>query len=171
MNRYLLLPTSSRLIAAGLLAFVAASSPALSCEGEGHGPRGMRGKAGAGERAEALARRLDLSAEQKAAFDEITAETRTALEPLHQQLRERVRALRASDRDLGREDLREDPQIQSLRQQIHTIRSEQRSRLEEILTAEQVETLDQLRQTREKRRRRFQQREPGSHRGLRNREL
>lgn len=115
-------------------------------DAQGRRQRGGRQQSEQGQCVRQAAQALGLSEEQREQIQALRTEQREALGPLRERLRERARALRAEEPDATRPELAQDPEIQELRSQIRTLSSSYREKMDALLTGEQREEMERIRQ-------------------------
>jgi len=143
MNGYIP-PARHALLAAllGLGAFLLLVQPA---DAQGQRQRGGR-HSQQGQCVRQAARDLGLTEEQRGQIKALRMEQGEAVRPLRERLRERAQALRAEEPDATRRELAQDPEIQELRSEIHSVSSAYREKIDAVLTEEQRVEMERIRE-------------------------
>lgn len=116
--------------------------------------RGRQGQGGQGQRGQKhpsiveFQEELGLSQSQVDQIQEIEEAAKTEAEPLRTQLRTTMQTLRAENPDLRGKDLKDDPSITAIREQLRTQKQKLRESVQSVLTEQQLEEAMEIRQER-----------------------
>jgi Spy/CpxP family protein refolding chaperone len=92
-----------------------------------------------------FAEQLELTAEQQDEIGVLEESLREAVQPLREKARERIQELhQGSDAPRARGAFRDDPELQSIRSEMHALRQAFKEEVGEILTEEQKQELREL---------------------------